>query len=101
MCEIPLRVRQCFVEDSFSLHRIYIQSVDMFGNRVGPLPAFGHRHSLVCPCKQQFSDEQHSGSTGFVKLKSEVADRDGDSLAGLLECSRYVIEVCFTQLSDL
>jgi len=64
--------------DSFSLHRIYIQSVDMFGNRVG-----------------------------FVKLKSEVTDRDGDSLAGIcflrggsvavlviLECAENGFEYC-------
>lgn len=64
--------------DSFSLHRIYIQSVDMFGNRVG-----------------------------FVKLKSEVTDRDGDSLAGIcflrggsvavlviLECAEDGFEHC-------
>lgn len=40
--------------DCFTLHKVLIQSVDMFGPRVG-----------------------------FVKLKSEVTDRDGDPLAGI------------------
>eukprot|EP00931_Biecheleriopsis_adriatica_P041634 TRINITY_DN23778_c0_g1_i1.p1 TRINITY_DN23778_c0_g1~~TRINITY_DN23778_c0_g1_i1.p1 ORF type:complete len:316 (+),score=76.72 TRINITY_DN23778_c0_g1_i1:91-948(+) len=41
--------------DSFTLHKVLIQSVDMFGPK----------------------------RVGFVKLKAEVTDRDGDPLAGI------------------